>query len=68
MWEINMTQQKMHINQKIMEEIQDILTEKYSIYNINPEDWELFKKPLIMNNGKIDRKAYENRQKNRLTL
>lgn len=63
-----MTQQKMHINQKIMEEIQDILTEKYSIYNINPEDWELFKKPLIMNNGKIDRKAYENRQKNRLTL
>jgi hypothetical protein len=69
MWEeINMTQQKMHINQKIMEEIHDTLPRKYSIYNINPDDWELFKKPLIMNNGKIDRAAFEKRQKKSIDI
>lgn len=52
----------MHIGEKILEGIQHTLGNRYSIY-INQNDWELFKKPLLIEeNGRINRPTFEARQ------
>jgi hypothetical protein len=52
----------MHIGEKILQDIQNALEDKYSIY-ISQDDWKLFKKPLLFDkNGEINRPTFEERQ------
>ena len=52
----------MHIDEKILQDIQYALEDKYSI-NIHQNEWKLFKEPLLFdNNGKIHITTFEERQ------
>lgn len=63
-----MIQTAEHINEKIMAEIQDTLVTKYFICDISQDDWQLFKNPLIIDNGQINREAFEKRQEKSIEI
>jgi len=57
----------LHINEKILNEIRKPLKDRYKI-NIYEEDWKLFKKPLAVSNGKINKSKFIERQQKSLIL
>jgi len=58
---------KMHIINKILNEIYDPLKNHYHIYT-DLNSWDLFKVSLTDNNGKIDKLKFDKRQKKSLEL
>lgn len=62
-----MTKQMPHINEKIIEEMQDILKDDYEIHI--DADWDLFKEPLIRDDdGKINKAAFNERQEKSIDI
>lgn len=57
----------MHIGQTILEDIEGALNHRYSI-DIAAEKWKLFKEPLRIVDGKIDRLTFEDRQKKSIEI
>jgi hypothetical protein len=58
----------MHIGEKLLNDIQEALGKRYSIY-ISQYEWKPFKEPLLMDrDGKINRKAFEERQNKAINI
>jgi hypothetical protein len=58
---------QMHVIKKILDEVSPSLEDRYHIF-ISPDDWQLFKEPLVDSAGHIDRGRFLERQEKSLEI